>query len=266
MDKIWGYVRTASPLYLVACYLLMSSAQIFSAYRMRFYYRNENVKLSGKFSIGIYLTAMLFNTVLPGGIGGDGYKIYTIGKLTGFPHLRAFKIAVSERGSGMFALLFLTSIFYIFAGFGEFIPYQSYIIAGLTILLIPCYFISIKILLKERAKTALGAMSYSFPIQTINAAIAFILLLDLGADSSNLPEIMGYLVIFMASSVAAILPLTIGGVGAREITFFYGAQLTGLNAELGISIAILFFIINFFCSLSGFFFWHRLEKTYNSSK
>lgn len=262
MGKIWGYIKITNPLYLIIAYATMTLAQIISAHRMRFYYAKENLVLNSKFSIGLYFTSMLFNTVLPGGIGGDGYKIYTIGKLGKFPHLRAFKIALSERASGLFALLILTAFFYIYTNFGEILPYQNYIIAALTLLLIPAYFISIRILLKEKAVTALGASLYSFPIQLLNVAIAFVLLIDLGIDTKNISEIMGYLVIFMISSVMAILPITIGGAGIREITFFYGATLLGLNAELGITMAFLFFIVNAACSLNGLLFWHRLNRLY----
>lgn len=266
VGKIWEYIKTTNPLYLILAYAIMTLAQIVSAYRMRFYYAQENLALNSKFSIGLYFTSMLFNTVLPGGIGGDGYKIYTIGKLAKFPHLRALKIAISERASGLFALLILTSLFYIYTDFREILPYQNYIISALTALLIPAYFISIRILLKEKATTALGATIYSFPIQLLNVAIAFALLVDLGVDAHNVSNVMGYLVIFMISSVAAILPVTIGGAGVREITFFYGANLLGLNAELGITLAFLFFIINAACSLNGLLFWHRLEKIYTPNK
>ena len=261
--KIWGYLKTTNPLYLLLSCIIMGFAQIVSAYRMRFYYRNEQLKLGRIFSVGLYFTSMLFNTILPGGIGGDGYKIYTIGRLTGFSHLRALKIAVSERASGLFALLVLTGIFYIYADFGEIIPYQTYVVAALGILVVPAYFISTAIILKETAGTSCGAMAYSIPTQLLNAAVAMVLLAGIGLDMSDSGTVMAYLVIFMLSSVAAILPVTIGGAGLREITFLYGAKLTGLDAEQGITLALLFFIVNTICSLNGLFFWHRLDKLFH---
>ncbi len=263
-SKIFGYIKSTNPLYLVFAYVIMTCAQILSACRMRFYYSREGLELSRKFSIGLYLTCMLFNTVLPGGIGGDGYKIYTIGKFTKFPRLKAFRLAVSERASGLFALLLLTSIFYIYTDFKEIIPKQDSIIAFLAILLIPSYLISIRILLKEKLKTAFMASSFSFPIQLLNVLIVVVLLVDLGSDINNIQNIISYVVIFMASSVASILPISIGGAGLREITFYYGAQFIGLNAELGIAVALLFFIVNIMCSLNGLLFWHRLERIYNA--
>jgi hypothetical protein len=264
VSKIFGYIKNTNPLYLFAAYLIMSLAQITSAYRMRFYFAGAGVELGRRFSIGLYFTAMLFNTVLPGGIGGDGYKIYTIGKLAKFSRLLALKLALSERASGLFALLFLTVIFYFFAKFPEIIPHQNVIIIVLNILLIPLYFISIAVLLKEKPLTAIISQAYSIPIQLLNAAIAFTLLIPLGINNS-FDITMSYMVLFMLSSVASIAPVSIGGAGLRELTFFYGAKLTGLNAELGVALAILFFIINILCSLNGLIFWHRLDKLYKAS-
>ncbi len=261
--KIWGYIKATNPLYLLLAYFIMTLAQIASAYRMRYYYSKDNLQLNSLFSIGLYFTAMLFNTVLPGGIGGDGYKIYTIGKLTGFSHLRAFKIALSERASGLFALLLLTSVFYIYTDFPNLITYQNHIIAALTLLLIPTYFISIRVLLKEKVKTAIGAIFYSVLIQLLNVVIVLVILIDLGAGTNSISTIMGYVVIFMVSSMASILPVTIGGAGIRELTFYYGAKLTGLDAEMGVAVAFLFFVVNITCSLNGLFFWHRLGRLYN---
>jgi glycosyltransferase 2 family protein len=261
-EKIIGYITGVPPLYLVSVLLIMILAQITSAYRMRFYFGNDGLLLNQKFSIGIYFTSMLFNTVLPGGIGGDGYKIYMIGKFSGFSRLRALKLALSERASGLFILLICTSLFYYLAKLPEVIPQQDYIIAALTILLIPCYFISIAVFLKERAHTAIKAIIYSIPIQLLNVAIVVILLKCLGVDLNDINITAGYLVLFMVAAVASILPISIGGSGLRELTVFYGAKLIGYNAELVVSLCLLFFIISVLCSLVGLFFWPRLEKLY----
>ncbi len=264
ITKIYRYLNNANLLYLCIALIVMLLAQIISAGRMRYYYKQLDLQLNWKFSVGLYLTSMLFNTVLPGGIGGDGYKIYSIGKLAGFSRKKALQIAISERASGLFALLLLTALCYFYTNFPIIFPYQNYIIACFSLLLLPAYFISARILLQESIITSLGAVIYSIPIQLLNALIAFILLIELGADVENINNILIYIVIFMASSVAAILPVTIGGAGIREITFLYSAKLIGIDAELGIALAFMFFIINALCSLTGFIFWHRLEKLYHS--
>ncbi|MCF8302219.1 MAG: hypothetical protein K9I94_03010 [Bacteroidales bacterium] len=40
---------------------------------------------------------------------------------------------------------------------------------------------------------------------------------------------MEYLFVFLLSSIVAAFPITISGIGSREITFYFGARLMGLD-------------------------------------
>jgi uncharacterized membrane protein YbhN (UPF0104 family) len=64
-------------------------------------------------------------------------------------------------------------------------------------------------------------------------------------------SVMEYLLVFLISSIVAVLPITIGGIGSRELVFFYGAQWLGLNEGTSIGISMTFFLITAFVSLSG---------------
>lgn len=79
----------------------------------------------------------------------------------------------------------------------------------------------------------------------------------------------GYLVLFLASSILAALPLSYGGAGAREIAFLYGADWLQLNQASAISISILFYLITLIVSLSGMYFsfraWHGMEAGHEDS-
>jgi len=65
---------------------------------------------------------------------------------------------------------------------------------------------------------------------------------------------MVYLFIFLVSSVVAVLPLTIGGMGARELTFFYFAGLLQMETGISVMVSLLFFLISLASSIPGFFF------------
>lgn len=51
----------------------------------------------------------------------------------------------------------------------------------------------------------------------------------------------------------SVLPLTIGGVGARELTFIYGAQWMNVMPETGVAFSLLFFLVSVLISLPGMF-------------
>jgi uncharacterized membrane protein YbhN (UPF0104 family) len=65
---------------------------------------------------------------------------------------------------------------------------------------------------------------------------------------------LAYLAIFLVSSIAAVLPLSVGGLGAREITFLYGLQLLQIDPVQGVVASAGFFVISVFSSLIGAYF------------
>ena len=69
---------------------------------------------------------------------------------------------------------------------------------------------------------------------------------------------IAYLIIFLVSSIVAVVPLTLGGIGSREVTFFYGAQLLGLDQGISVGVSVLFFLITAIVSLAGV--WYHFKK------
>jgi uncharacterized membrane protein YbhN (UPF0104 family) len=66
-----------------------------------------------------------------------------------------------------------------------------------------------------------------------------------------------YILLFLISSIAAVLPVTIGGAGAREIVFLYGKKIMDVSPETGIAIGLIFFLITVTSSLPGIFIKHK---------
>jgi uncharacterized membrane protein YbhN (UPF0104 family) len=260
--KIGGYLTAINPIAVILSYLLIVFAQIISALRMQYYFKTEGVNLNTKFSSGLYFVGMFLNTILPGGIGGDGYKVYLIGKLASFPRMKILRILISERASGLLILMLLTFFIAYFSDVKNLILHAPILLILGAIITIPAYFFSIRILLNEQPKTAIGAAPYSLLIQLSGIAIIVTILAGLGLDITQFSNTSGYIVLFLVSSVLSILPISIGGVGIRELSFMYGATLLGLNPELGVAIALIYFVINLLCSLNGLFFWHKLERMY----
>lgn len=264
MKSIWGYLKQASLPHMIAAYLCLLAAQIASAYRSRFYFKSSGLELSNKFSIGLYFTAMFFNTILPGGIGGDGYKIYILKKLADFPKMQSFRLLISDRASGLFVLIIFAIIAACFTGFMQIMPFANWLLLAAFLLLIPSYFLSIKLLLKEKPKTAIRAAFYSFFVQGFGVLMVLFIIFSLNESHISADIVAGYLFVFLVSSILAVLPISIGGLGIREISFLYGALLLGLDAEFGIAIAVIYFVINIICSLNGLYFWHKLERLYKN--
>ena len=71
---------------------------------------------------------------------------------------------------------------------------------------------------------------------------------------------LAYLVLFLASSVVAIIPITIGGVGAREMTFLLATPYFSIDTNTAVIFSLIFFIITAISSFFGAFV--KLESTH----
>ncbi len=64
----------------------------------------------------------------------------------------------------------------------------------------------------------------------------------------------------MAASVAAMLPLTISGVGLRELVFIWGVKYFHVDEATSIAFTLSFFIVTVITSLGGLFFIMRIDR------
>jgi uncharacterized membrane protein YbhN (UPF0104 family) len=71
---------------------------------------------------------------------------------------------------------------------------------------------------------------------------------------------LAYIFIFLVSSVVAVLPLTLGGIGSRELVFLYGALWFGLEESSSVSVSMLFFFITALVSLSGIIYHFKKPR------
>ncbi len=262
-DKIALYLKMVNPVYLLGAYLALTLAQVISAFRVKYYFKTQGLEFNNKFAVGLYFVGMFLNNILPGGIGGDGYKIFLLGKLADFPRLTSLRLLLSDRASGLFILMLL-AFGIAYSCFAQAIPIAKLLLPAAAVITIITYFTGIKLLLKESPKTAVIASLYSFFVQILGIVVILAVLAGLGFHFANYNETAGYVLVFLVSSVLAVLPISIGGVGIRELSFLYGANLLGLDPERGVAIAIIYFVINLACSLNGLLFWHRLEPMYSN--
>ncbi len=71
-----------------------------------------------------------------------------------------------------------------------------------------------------------------------------------------------YLLIFLISSVAAMLPISVGGIGIREMVFFKISDLLFLDQKVAVAISLTFYLITLLASSFGII--TALEKRRNN--
>ena len=97
----------------------------------------------------------------------------------------------------------------------------------------------------------------SLGVQVLQCASIWALLRATSAPGP--PE--AYQFVFLISSVVATIPFTIGGAGARELTFLAGAQYFGLPADAAVAVSLLFYGITALVSLTGAYYsWNDTTR------
>jgi hypothetical protein len=85
--------------------------------------------------------------------------------------------------------------------------------------------------------------------QLFQLVCAWFILRSLGVTEN----ILAYQLVFLLSSIVAVLPLTIGGVGARELVFVYAHTYAGIEETSAVAFSLMFFLISAVTSLVGVF-------------
>jgi uncharacterized membrane protein YbhN (UPF0104 family) len=231
----------------LAAVLFFIASKLSSAYRQHTLLNDLGIEVGLKNNARLYWKGMFYNFFLPGGISGDGYKAVFLARKFTQPNKSIFLAILYDRVYGVVALLAFLFAFYYFLPL--FPGLRPYVWAGIPLILLLTWLFT-KFLSPRHLRSFLSLVASSFLVQVLQLISCLLLLAALHVDSDH----MVYLFIFLVSSVVAVLPLTIGGMGAREITFFYFAGLLHLQTNTSVMVSLLFFLISLASSIPGFFF------------
>lgn len=246
-EKLLEIISTANPLYLALAFVVFNISKVLNALRLNRFFRVIGLQLKELYNIQLYYLGMFYNMFLPGGIGGDGYKIYILKKNHSMKTVNVFNAVFWDRVAGVFALLFLTAVFLIPSSFAEL--HSEYVPATYAVIALsyPLSWVLTKLFYKQFSGIFFITAGESILIQAAQALSAWFILLALSVPSNHID----YLAIFLISTVATVLPITVGGAGAREITFFYSLKHLELDTNAGVALSLIFFAIAAVSSLIG---------------
>jgi uncharacterized membrane protein YbhN (UPF0104 family) len=125
-------------------------------------------------------------------------------------------------------------------------------VAGL-ILIFPAFYFLIRWFFKRFLSIFLITNLQGFGVQLLQLGSAWMIMLALGISIHQ----FDYLALFLVSSVVAVIPFTLGGLGARELVFSYGDQLMPIDPHTSVAIGTFFFLITAVSSFVGVFLRER---------
>lgn len=240
-------------LYLLPALFFFALSKFIAAFRLNRFLGATGVHISNMFNIRLYLLGMFYNLFLPGGIGGDGYKIWLLNRRFNVKAKNIFWAILLDRVMGLLALFCLA------AGLSAFIPipeiYRSYTWLLIPVS-IPAFYFFMRFLFSKYLKIFFLTFGQSLLVQVSQAISAIFILLSLGIFS----QVQDYIFVFLLSSIVAAFPITIGGIGSREITFLFGAEMMQLDVSNSIALSLLFYLITALVSLTGIYYSIRDDK------
>jgi uncharacterized membrane protein YbhN (UPF0104 family) len=245
-------VRDSDFLWFLLAILLFFASKLVSAIRLNIYFGNIDLKLSQVSNLKLYWLGMFYNLFLPGGIGGDAYKVIVL-KRKYSQSARSLTAAVLlDRISGVVGLGILAIVYnyFVFKGTNFSLLLLFLIPLGLVI-----YYFIVKKIFPSFINGFWPTLLLGIAVQLLQVFCVYAILKALDITEHHTV----YILIFLLSSVVAILPFTIGGLGAREVVFLWGSNtlLHLKNDPTPISISITFYLITLLVSLIGIYWLYR---------
>lgn len=258
-QQLFELVKTIQWAWLIPAILFFVLSKVATAVRLNQYFKNIGLFLSEKLNFRLYLVGMFYNLFLPGGIGGDGYKVYLLHKQFKTSVKKLLQAALLDRLGGLVAIVFLLFGLFLIVevklDFLETSLWNLLMIVGMM-LTIPGFWLVQKFLFRDFLPSFWSANAWSFAGQIAQLICAWFILMALGINE----KILAYQLVFLLSSIVAVLPLTIGGVGARELVFVYAHQYAGIEETAAVAFSLIFFLITAGVSLVGAFVKVELDK------
>jgi hypothetical protein len=227
--------------------------------------------------VGFYFIGMFFNIFLPTIVGGDAVKAIVLARETGAV-ARSTMSVFMERNVGLFALLTIATIAAALAPPVHVMPMSlpaltlllsaAFVIANLVITnrhayRLVDYLIAMTPLARIRSRAsslydavvpyrgAAGVISASIGISFVfQAVVILVVFLNAKALAHDVP--VSALAVFVPLiSLAGMLPLSVNGLGIREVLYMLLFGQIGIPADVAVSMALLYTVVTLTASLPG---------------
>jgi uncharacterized membrane protein YbhN (UPF0104 family) len=250
VEVTWQIIKSANGIYLLSASLFYILSKVFSSFRLNYFFKDLGLQIPTGENIKLYGIGMYYNLFLPGGIGGDGYKVYLLNKWYKAPIKQLLQAVLLDRLNGVTVLVFLMLVLILWVDIDVFLSVDIEVLAGVAMLLLgTCFYGMMRIFFRSFTRSMWATLVYSFLVQMMQLVCSFFILKAIGVNA----QIIEYQFVFLLSSVVAVLPLTLGGVGARELVFLFSHDYMGIDKNSAVAFSLIFFLITALTSLVGVF-------------
>lgn len=253
----WLSVKDAlvtSNYYLLFAALITYSCSVFiGSSRLNIFFQSIGLNLTERYNLRLYQIGLLYNFFLPGGIGGDGYKIFFLKKNHNIKGRQVLTAVFFDRLSGLWALFIIICTLIIFMPRLAIPNYLPIIIALLGTI---TYYYFLRLFFRNFAIKFVQTHLKALMVQGLQTLTAILILYSLGFDGKYAP----YLLIFLLSSLVAVIPTIGGGVGLRELVSIYSANYIQLDSNIAVVLSLMFYIISLLVASTGIYYVFRPKR------
>lgn len=246
-QQAFAALKDANWIYLAGALLFFIISKWIAAIRLNIYFGNIGIQLPPAQNLMLYWLGMCYNLFLPGSISGDAYKVIRLSKKYGVHYRKTTVSVLLDRFSGLLGLGLILAVYSIAVLKETWLVIL--IVLGALIAVIAFYFI-INRYFKDFKPSFFSTLTLGTMVQASQVICAYLIMASLDVPA----HVTEYIFLFLVSSVVSVLPLTIGGLGIREVVFLEGARYFHLEASTAVLISLLFYLITVFTSAWGMIF------------
>jgi uncharacterized membrane protein YbhN (UPF0104 family) len=232
----------------VICYFF---SMLFSSWRLLSFFKSIGLKLDYRFNLRLYFLGMCYNVLLPGGIGGDGYKIYLLHKRYKLPTKKVFWAILLDRLSGFWAIGLITVALIILI---PQIDIHFGIPTGIFLVGTAIYYWITHRFFKDYSHNFVAAHLKAIGVQSMQILVIICLLIAQSDFHIFVTKTSPYLLSFLISSLAAIIPFSLGGGGVRDAIFLTAAKQFDIAKDMAVYLSFGFYIISIVVALLGVYY------------
>ncbi len=239
----WG----CSLLWLLPAFICYNLSQCISAYRLLQYYKVFLPAINYLFNLRLYYRGMFYNLFLPGGIGGDAYKIVAL-KNSSNTYRQLTTATLMDRVTGLGVLIVIITTLSLLVPIQGLLDDFFSILPMLVITGVPAYYLVVWYYFKPFHHVLPTAASLSLLVQGFQMLCFFCILVALKIDTD---PVLVAAFLFFTSSVIAAMPVSIGGIGTRELAIATGALHFQFSPAKMVTASLIFFLLVVMSSLMG---------------
>ena len=242
--EVWELIKNSHLLFLGFALIAFVFSQIISSQRLLMYFYAHEFRLKTRHNWKLYLVGMFYNFFIPGGIGGDAYKVYLLNKNFGWNVKKLSAAVLCDRFSGLLAIVILLEILSF-----------NLLNGSLKLLIIPAVITTVLFskwvfarIFPSFRNVFYKSLLFSLCVQTMQLVCVYFIL----QSFSSVEEIWIYWSVFLLSSVLSIISFS--GIGVREWLFMQASHYFNFNTGISVSTAMIFSFLTALVSLFGIAF------------